>query len=117
MSPEPTLPPRPAKPFAGLTTLYFCTPDGREFFKQNSPTGGTVLRCWVRGREFAHDLHTIDLGKPEDLAAWMSANRMQPSSQEQYDAHFFQLCRELDAKRQLKNQERQKQYEQTNQIL
>lgn len=111
MNTEATIQPPPEKPFAGLTTIFFSTPDGREFFKQNSPTGGTVLRCWVKGREFAHDLHSLDLGSAANLNAWMEANKMQPATQENYDAHFFQLCRELDAKRQLKNQERQRSYE------
>lgn len=116
MTQEQTVQNTPERPLASLTTIYFCTPDGREFFKQNSPTGGTVLRCWVRGRDFAHDLHSLDLKTADSLAAWMKSQRMQPSTQEQYDAHFFQLCRELDAKRALKNQERQKQYEQINQL-
>lgn len=108
MSPEQptTLPPE--KPFAGLKTLCFATADRRHFFKQNTPTGGTYLECWVKGKEFAHILSTVELGTPERLKIWMEEKKLLPSTAEEYDSYFFQLCKEVDIKRSLKNEERQR---------
>lgn len=105
----------PERPFSMLTTVYFANPAARQFFKQNSPTGGTYLECWVKGREFCHILSTVELGKPEKLKAWMEEKRLQPATIDDYDSYFFQLCREIDAKRELKNQERQMRFEAMNQ--
>lgn len=103
---------KPEKPFSTLTTIFFASDDKKRYFRQNSPTGGTYLECWASGKEFAHILATTELGTPEKLKAWMDQKGMRPSTWETYDEYFFQLCREVEAKRSRKNDERQKLFDQ-----
>lgn len=107
-TPEPT-----QKPLSGLATIYFSNPEKKQFFKQNSLTGGTYLECWVNGKDFTHILTTVELGTPEKLVVWMNDKNLKAGSSEEYDSHFFQFCREVDAKRNKKNEERQRQFEQS----
>lgn len=98
----------PEKPFASQSTIYFGSPDNRRHFRQNSPTGGIYIECWISGRDFAHIMTTVELGTREKLKGWMETNKLVSSSQETFESYFFQLCREVETKRQLKSWERQK---------
>lgn len=113
---QPTSAP-PEKPFAGLTTIYFASPDKRMFFRQNSPTGGTYLECWVAGNDFCHTLATIESLTPAHLVAWMEVKQLQPSTQEIYESYLFQLFRDIEAKRVKKNQEKQRIYDESHKSL
>lgn len=112
MTDQPTLQPPPDRPFAGLKSIYFGNLEKRQFFRQNTPTGGIYLECWVKGNDFAHILSTVEHGTPARLEEWMRMRQMEPITREDYESHFFQLCRELEAKRRLKNDERQRMYDQ-----
>lgn len=94
-----------------MATIFFANLERKQFFKQNSPTGGTYLECWNHGREFAHILTTIELGSPDKLKLWMDAHQLVDSDQETYESYFFQFCREVEDKRSKKNQERQYRFE------
>lgn len=103
----------PDRPLAGLKTIYYGNLESRQFFRQNGPTGGIFLECWVRGKEFVHNLSTADHGSTAQLAAWILERQLVAITREEYESHFFQLCRELDEKRRRKNEERQRVYEET----
>jgi hypothetical protein len=106
MSLEPTQAPAPEKPFAALQTIYFSNPEKKQFFRQNSPTGGTYMECWIKGKDFAHILSTVEFGTPEKLASWMQTKQMEGSTEGDYYSNFFWLCRQLDMKRSSKNDKR-----------
>jgi len=61
--------------------------------------------------------NTVELGTPEKLQQWMKDKGLVPGTCEEYDSYFFQNCREMDAKRAIKNEDRQRQFELKNNPL
>lgn len=98
------------KPLAALSTIYFGNIEKRQFFKQNGITGGTYVECWVKPGQFAHILTSVELGNEEKLKQWMEDHQLAPCTEEIFMSHFFQLCREVDDKREKLNTHRQKQF-------
>jgi hypothetical protein len=94
----------------GRPTIFFANEQRKHFFRQTSPTGGTYLECWVAGKEFAHILSTVELGSREKLKEWVVKKEMKPCTFDVYDSYFFQFCREVEAKRNIKSAERQKRF-------
>jgi hypothetical protein len=94
-SPAPEMP-------ACQPTIFYANTANRQFFKKTSPTTGTYLECWVSGRAFAHVLITQEYNSPSQLMEWMDSKQLVPSTQGVFDDYFFQLCRELEAKRAIK---------------
>jgi hypothetical protein len=100
----------PEKPFIEQPTVFFANEQCKQFFRQTSATAGTFLECWVIGKEFAHILSTVELGSRDKLQEWVENKGMVPTTFEVYDSYFFQFCREVEAKRNIKSAERQRRF-------